>query len=83
MYRLIKSLGKNSMYNSFKKYLGINLEKIYLYVHTLFGPFVPHVPISFPHNPLASRKNLFCPLLQFCWREDISENKKDIAFLLI
>jgi hypothetical protein len=50
---------------------------IYSYVHTLFGPFIP-----FPHH-LTSRQNLFCPLLQFCWREDISNNKKDIAFLLV
>jgi hypothetical protein len=33
--------------------------------------------------PLTSRQNLFCPFLQFCWREDISNNKKDKAFLLI
>jgi hypothetical protein len=26
---------------------------------------------------------LFCPLLQFCWRENIRDNKKDIAFLLV
>jgi hypothetical protein len=41
----------------------------------------PWPPPSSPH-PLTSRQNLFCPLLQFCWREDISNNKKDIAFLL-
>jgi hypothetical protein len=33
--------------------------------------------------PFASRQNQFCPLLQFFWREDISNNKKDIAFLLV
>jgi hypothetical protein len=26
---------------------------------------------------------MFCPLLLFCWREDISHNKKDIVFLLV
>jgi hypothetical protein len=31
---------------------------------------------------LASGQNLFCPL-QFCWRENIGDNKKDIAFLLV
>jgi hypothetical protein len=37
-----------------------------------------------PAPPLLdSRQNLFCPLvLQFCWRENIRDNKKDIAFLL-
>jgi hypothetical protein len=33
--------------------------------------------------PLTSRQNLFCPLLQCCWREDISDSKKDIALLLV
>jgi hypothetical protein len=41
----------------------------------------PPTSIIFPH-PLASQQNLFCPLLQFCWRENITDNKKDIAFLL-
>jgi hypothetical protein len=36
-----------------------------------------------PATTLASRQNLFFPLLQFCWREDISDNKKDIVFLLV
>jgi hypothetical protein len=26
---------------------------------------------------------LFCPFLQFCWREGISNNKKNEAFLLV
>jgi hypothetical protein len=41
-------------------------------------------PLSLPLPPtlLASRQNLFCPPLQFCWRENIRDNKKDIAFLL-
>jgi hypothetical protein len=39
-------------------------------------------PSSFP-IPLAFRQNLFWPLIQFCWREDISKNKKDIVFLLV
>jgi hypothetical protein len=67
------------------KYITIQNEYSYLlfiysYVHTLFGPSFP--PPSLPH-PLASRQNLFCPLLQFCWRENIRVNKKDIAFLLV
>jgi hypothetical protein len=34
-------------------------------------------------NPLTSRQNLFCPFLQFCWRVDKSNNKKDKVFLLV
>jgi hypothetical protein len=42
----------------------------------LFGPPAPELPIS--------RQNLFCPLvLRFCWRANISYNKKDIEFLLV
>jgi hypothetical protein len=35
-----------------------------------------------PKLPLASRQNLFCLFFQFCWRESIRDNKKEIAFLL-
>jgi hypothetical protein len=42
----------------------------------------PSPPPSSP-TPLTSRQNLFCPFLQFCWRVDISKNKKDILFLLV
>jgi hypothetical protein len=54
-------------------------------VHTLFGPFLPHIPGSFPLLPtlLASRQNLFCSLLQFGWRVNMSNDKKDIAFFLV
>jgi hypothetical protein len=46
---------------------------IYLHVYTLFGPPLPSPP-----------QNLFCPLVYwFCWRENIRDNKKDIAFLLV
>jgi hypothetical protein len=31
-----------------------------------------------------SRKKLFCPIvLQFCWTENIGDNKKDISFFLV
>jgi hypothetical protein len=43
-------------------------------------PCSPPVP-SFHH--LASRQNLFCPLFWFCWRENMRDNKNDIAFLLV
>jgi hypothetical protein len=57
---------------------------IYSYVHTLFGPFLSPTPclLPLPYTPLTCRQNLFCPLLQFCWRKDIRNNKKDTAFLL-
>jgi hypothetical protein len=60
---------------------------IYSYVYTLFEPPLPSampctIPRPPPSIPLASKQNLFCPLLQFCWRADISNNKKDIVFLL-
>jgi hypothetical protein len=58
-------------------FLKKNYLFIYSYMHTLFRPSSPHPTL------LASRQNLFCPVLQFCWREDISNNKKDIAFLLV
>jgi hypothetical protein len=48
---------------------------IYLHVYTLFGPSPP---------PAASRQNLFHPLiLQFCWRDNLRDNKKNIAILLV
>jgi nicotinamide riboside transporter PnuC len=49
--------------------------KIYSHVFTLFGPY--------PHPP-ASSQSLFCSLvLWFCWIENIGDNKKDVAFLLV
>jgi hypothetical protein len=62
----------------------VNFLFIYSYVHTLFGPFsspCPPFPLSIPQPP-RFQQNLFCPFLQFCWRED-KRNKKDIAFLLV
>jgi hypothetical protein len=54
-------------------------------MHTLFGPLLPPTPCPFllPQTPLISRQNLFCPLLQFCWREDKTNDKKDIVLLLV
>jgi hypothetical protein len=58
---------------------------LYLYVHALFGTFLPPAlcPLLLPPTPLASRQNLFCTSLQFYWRDDISNDKKDIVFLLV
>jgi hypothetical protein len=54
-------------------------------MHTVLPPALcPHTcPSTTPSSPLASRQNLFCLLLQFCWREDMSNNKKDKTFLLV
>jgi hypothetical protein len=41
------------------------------------------LPPPSPSHPLISRQNLFWPLFQICWRENISSNKKDMAFLLV
>jgi hypothetical protein len=49
---------------------------ICLHVYTFFGPESPPTP--------ASGQNLFHPLvLWFCWRENIGDSKKDLAFLLV
>jgi hypothetical protein len=62
-------------------FFGLVVFFIHLFICAyIVGAFLP--PPS-PITPLASRQNLLCPLLQFCWREDISDNKKDIAFLLV
>jgi hypothetical protein len=41
------------------------------------------LPTPSPPIPLSFMQNLFCPFFQFCWREDISNNKKIKAFLLV
>jgi hypothetical protein len=47
-------------------------------IHSL-GHLSPRSALCFTSGP-----NLFCPLvLRFCWRENIRDNKKDIAFLLV
>jgi hypothetical protein len=55
------------------------LNFILSFLHLLTCVYI--IWASFPY---PSKQNLFCPLvLQFCWRENISDNKKDIAFLLV
>jgi hypothetical protein len=44
-------------------------------VWTISSPYLLPTP-SLPPLTLASRQNLFCPFLQFCWREDISIIRK-------
>jgi hypothetical protein len=56
---------------------------IYAYIVWVISPPLFPGPSLPPPSPLGSSQNLFCPYLQFCWREDISNNKKDKAFLLV
>jgi hypothetical protein len=58
---------------------------IYSHVYTLLGSFLPPalLRIPLPLTLFTSRQNLFCPFLQFCWREEICNNKKDKDFLLV
>jgi hypothetical protein len=61
--------------SSQQNFLFLNFLFIYSHVHILFGPFLPLLPTASSISPqprLASRQSLFCPFLQFCWREDIS-----------
>jgi hypothetical protein len=58
---------------------------IHMWIHCLghLSPYPDLHPLSLPPTSLTYRNNVFCPLLQFCWREDISNIKKDIVFLLV
>jgi hypothetical protein len=58
----------------------ITYTLIHMCIHCLATS--PPCPPPPPPTSLASRQNLFCPLLQFCWRENIRDNKKHITFLL-
>jgi hypothetical protein len=75
-------------YNAFLSFFFFKFL-IYSYVHTIFGSFLPPSPTpcftSPPYTPLplATRQTLFCPYLYFCWRESISNNRKEQRFLLV
>jgi hypothetical protein len=49
---------------------------IHMCIHCLghFSPLPPTSTLS-PQTPVASRYNLFCPYVEFGWREDISIRK--------
>jgi hypothetical protein len=62
--------------------------KIIIYLFT--GAYIvwvisPSSPCPYPltPTPLLSRQNLFYTFLQFHWRIEISNNKNDVAFLLV
>jgi hypothetical protein len=56
---------------------------IHMCIHCLghFSP-MPLDSLLLTPTPLTSRQKLFYPILEFYWRENIRDNKKDIAFLL-
>jgi hypothetical protein len=61
---------------------------IHMFIYCLgHSPSIPCPHFSSPsllYTHPTSRQNLFCPLvLQLCWRENIRDNKKDVAFLLV
>jgi hypothetical protein len=75
----------NISYNFIYLFREKNKRKIFTYIYILL------IVYTFTHicihcfslaSPHAVRKNLFCPLFQFCWRENVRDNKRDIAFLL-
>jgi hypothetical protein len=75
--------------SSFFIFTGICFEFFYLfiysYVHTLFGPFLPLAPRALPLSPptpLLPGKTCSALFSNFLG-EDISNNKKDIAFFLV
>jgi hypothetical protein len=57
---------------------------IHLCIHCLgnFSPLPPS-PTLFPPSPPHFQAEPVLPYLYFCQREDISNNKKDKAFLLV
>jgi hypothetical protein len=65
----------------------ISLDFFYSFIHMCTYCLGHFSLLSPPHSlcpiPLAPRQNLLCPFFQFFWREDISNDKKDKAFLLV
>jgi hypothetical protein len=55
---------------------------LFFFLHLLTCVYIACANPSHPQAP-SSRQNLFCPLLRFCWRENLSNSKKDIVFLII
>jgi hypothetical protein len=68
-----------SLYYSHLIFKKIKNSFIHIYIH-----YMGHLsPAPSPPTILTFRQNLFCPLLQFYWKVDISNNKKDLVFLLV
>jgi hypothetical protein len=62
-----------------------NFLFFYSHVHTLFRPFLHPVLCCLPLTPIfpCLQAEPVFNFLQFCGREDISNNKKGRAFLLV
>jgi hypothetical protein len=80
---------RNCNFNVFAN-LECYVRILFFFIHLFTYAYIvwaipPPYPLPFPLSPipLTSRQSLFCPSLQFCWREDISNNEKDKAFLLV
>jgi hypothetical protein len=64
-------------------FLKIFYSLIHMCIHCL-GHFSPLLPCALPlPSPPAYRQNVFCSFLQFCWRGNISNNKRDNVILLV
>jgi hypothetical protein len=74
-----------NMYGWLKQMFYYYYSFIHICIHCLCHFYIlpPPLPFSSPFFPPPSKQNLFCSFLQFRWRVKISNNKKDIAFLLV
>jgi hypothetical protein len=69
-----------------KKKIQSTSDKFYFFLNLFICAYIVWTisfACLFPRFPLVSGQNLFCPLLQFCWREDMSNNRRDSVFLLV
>jgi hypothetical protein len=65
-------------------YFPLDIIFFFYFIVFTFTHMCIHCLGHLPSPHLASRQNLFLPLvLQFCWRENIRGNKKDTVFLLV
>jgi hypothetical protein len=84
----VHKLSEYSLINVLTIYLYILSFVFFLYSYThmcihCFSYFSPLPQLSpSPSDHLTSRQNLVCPFLQFCWIEDVSNNKKNKAFAI-
>jgi hypothetical protein len=64
--------------------LKVELAWIFFFIVFTFTHMCSHCLSHSPPYPRTSGQNSSCPLvLQFCWRQNVGANKKDIGFLLL
>jgi hypothetical protein len=69
-----------TQYNSFLKIIYLLFKFYFIVLHILTCAYIIWATIHLP----ASGQKLFRPLvLSFCWRKNITVNKKNTAFLLV